>query len=427
MRLPAKAPTLSEMFTSLMAKDKFADELIDRLQSEDNTPTPGGRYRHWQKLQYLEPPDGLTHEMWWLGIKLARQSLLRPWPLRDLQGDPFRFAIPDNLFELLHQIDRQAAGAFAGENSLPEGREKAAFLMRSLQEEAITSSQLEGAVTTRKAAKRMLREERRPRDKSEQMIHNNYQAMLFVTQKAKHRRLDPELVTEIHGILTEGTLDDPKAELPERLRNMCAFANNEDQGPFVHPVIRSILLHFWLAYDHPFVDGNGRTARALFYWSMARQGYWLIEYTSISRLLLRARSRYSRAFLYSETDENDATYFVLHQARTILQAIAELHIYLERKAKDRRRSLEILQDSGALNLGLNHRQLALIRHATDHPGDQYSIRTHKRYHNVSYQTARTDLLGIAEAGLLLQTKVGREFIFLAPDDLQERLAAAARR
>lgn len=202
---------------------------------------------------------------------------------------------------------------------------------------------------------------------------------------------------------------------------MCRFANGESGSGFIHPVVRSILLHFWLAYDHPFVDGNGRTARALFYWSMAKQGYWLIEFTSISRLFVRSRSNYNRAFLYSESDDNDATYFVLHQCRTILDAIDEMYRYLARKMADVKRSHELLRNSGALDLGLNHRQLALIRYAVDHPAVQYTVRAHRNYHNISYQTARTDLLTLSEIGMLLKTKLGREFLFLAPEDLSNRL------
>ena len=146
-----------------------------------------------------------------------------------------------------------------------------------------------------------------------------------------------------------------------------------------------------------------------------------MEYVSISRLLLKARSAYSRAFLYAETDENDTTYFLLHQMRIILRAIDDLHAYLDSKMDERRRSLEILKSSTALKLGLNHRQLALIRHGLDHPGAAYSIQGHAGYHNVSYGTARSDLLGVADAGLFLQTKSGRAFRYLAPEDLDSRL------
>ena len=42
-----------------------------------------------------------------------------------------------------------------------------------------------------------------------------------------------------------------------------AFANAQS-SPFVHPVVKAMALHFAIGFIHPFVDGNGRTARALF-------------------------------------------------------------------------------------------------------------------------------------------------------------------
>ncbi len=449
MRRPPTAPTMLELLTKHIHNDTPDNDLFLRINRDFNTPAPEGRYRHWHKLQHLNPPNGLTHETWWMAIKLARSATLRTWPLQDTKGQTFNFTMPEILLKMVHRIDRRASGSIEGGDFLPGETDKRAFLMRSLQEEAITSSQLEGAATTRKIAKELLRLEKTPKDTSQQMILNNYRGMQFIINNAKHRALDPEMIFELHGLLTEETLDDASAvgrfrrdseeiavvdndgtvlhdppsarELPTRLQAMCDFANDDTEEPFVHPVIRSILLHFWLAYDHPFVDGNGRTARALFYWSMARRGYWLIEFTSISRLLLRARAQYNRSFLYVESDENDATYFILHQCRTIQKAIDELHDYLENKMKAAQRSRKILRHSGAIDLGLNHRQLALIRHAVDHPGMQYSIRSHRIYHNVSYQTARTDLLQVAKLDLLIQTKVGKAFYFLAPDDLHQRL------
>ena len=57
-----------------------------------------------------------------------------------------------------------------------------------------------------------------------------------------------------------------------------------------------------LAFIHPFVDGNGRTARSLVYWYMMKKGYWLTEYLSISRIIYRNKAQYEKAFLYTEAD-----------------------------------------------------------------------------------------------------------------------------
>jgi Fic family protein len=181
--------------------------------------------------------------------------------------------------------------------------------------------------------------------------------------------------------------------------------------------VRAILLHFWLAYDHPFVDGNGRTARALFYWAMLHNGYWLFEYISISNILRKAPAKYERSFLYTETDDNDLTYFLVMQSRVIRRAIRELHIYIERKTTEMR---EVESHMRALDL-FNHRQAEVIRHALKHPGQRYTFTSHQKSHNIVYQTARTDLLDLSQRGVLAKKKRGKQMVFVAPEDISERL------
>ncbi|MEW6766357.1 MAG: Fic family protein [Pseudomonadota bacterium] len=412
-------------------------------------PMVNGAYLHWDELRHRPAPEGMSHDLWWLALKMARQGQLRPLQLLDKHGEPIRFGMPEPVLRQLGAIDREAAGRISLPDQVVSGSDRDHYIVNSLIEEAITSSQLEGASTTRIVAEAMLREGRDPRDHSEHMIFNNFMAMQWIRER-KDQALTPGLVLELHRILTEDTLDDPAdagrlrlrddvrvidhrdqvvlheppsaSTLPERLERLCAFANgSEDDDPFVPPVLRAILLHFMLGYDHPFVDGNGRTARALFYWSMARQGYWLMEYLSISHIIKRAPSRYARAFLHVETDGNDATYFLLHQLGVIREAIHALQAYLARKSAEQRDTEQLLRTSSALRGRFNHRQLAMLTHALKHPGHAYGIEGHQRSHDVAYATARADLLGLAEAGLLEQSKRGRALLFVVPDDLRQRI------
>ena len=201
---------------------------------------------------------------------------------------------------------------------------------------------------------------------------------------------------------------------------LCKFANGAGSDePFIHPVIRAILVHFGLAYDHPFVDGNGRTARALFYWSMLKQGYWLTEFISISRAIKNARSQYDRAFVYTETDANDTTYFILNQLKVLRTAIDDLSVYLRRKAQEVRdveKKLRVRDD-------LNNRQLALLGHALRHPDERLTIEGHQMMNRVVYQTARTDLLGLVQHGFLEQGKSGKKLYFTPVRDLARRLSS----
>lgn len=401
-------------------------------------------YLHWDKLRHLTPPQGMTRREWWITIKLSRFKHLQPLALIDKKGAAFRFAVPLMIQENLHQIDLGAGGLISLPEPIatPETRDR--YLMRSLMEEAITSSQLEGAATTREVAKEMIRSGRPPRDLGERMILNNFTTMQEI-RTLKNEPLSPELLFHLHRQITEGTMEKPSAagrlrtaeetcfvgddfgevyhlpppagELPERIKKMCAFANGETPDFFVHPVVRAMILHFWLAYDHPFLDGNGRTARALFYWAMLRHDYWLFEFLSISSILRKAPARYARSFLYTETDDNDLTYFLVAQTEVIKQAITQLHRDLERRAGQLR---ELEHHLRALTL-LNHRQSALIHHALEHPGFTYTIAGHQRSHRVAYQTARTDLLHLAEKGLLRQRQAGKKMTFSSPADLSERL------
>ncbi|HET7121781.1 MAG TPA: Fic family protein [Solirubrobacterales bacterium] len=413
---------------------------------------PRHEYLHWDRLQRLQPPAGLSSKQWWLKIKLTRSDEFRPLPLVDKQGKPFGYTLPDIVLRHLHHVDQRCAGEVAMDEVVTSEREAGRrFLVNSLMEEAIRSSQLEGATTSRVVAKEMLRTGRAPRDRSELMILNHFRALEFMREEMG-KELTPELILELHRIVTEGTLKDPTAagrlqrpgedrvavfdhdgrdpvhvpppaeELPERMELLCEFANEGEGDPFVHPVVRAILLHFWIAYDHPFEDGNGRTARILFFWAMQSRGYWLAEYLPISRLIRNAPAKYGRAFMEAETDGGDGTYFLIHQLTVIERAIADLHLYLERKVSEVRDMERMLEE----NADLNGRQIALLAAAARRPEAIYSFSSHARSHRVSHETARSDLRELVGRGFLVPRRKGRQHLFEPTRDLPERLRESDR-
>jgi Fic family protein len=373
----------------------------------------------------------------------------RPIALKDANGRPFILSIIDTLQEALHRIDLSAGGQVEIPELVLNHEAKDRYIVRSLIEEAITSSQLEGAATTREVAKAMIRAGRPPRDRSEQMIMNNYRTMQHISS-VKNEPLTKKLVFELHRMVTLDTLDDPSgagrfrladesvavtnqyeevlhvpppaSELEDRMALMCEFANGGAATGFIHPAVRSMILHFWLAYDHPFIDGNGRTARALFYWSMLNKGYWLCEFISISQIILKAPVKYGRAFLYTETDSNDLTYFLVYHAEILQKAIEALLADVHARSKQLRSLEHELKGIAQLN----HRQRDLISHALRHPDQPYTIDTHKNSHRVVYQTARADLLDLAKRGLLVRQKRGRTWHFVPVPDLEARLKSSPR-
>ncbi len=415
---------------------------LSKLIEMQMGPTVQDKYLHWDKLRYKKAPEGLDSEHWWCGIKLARRSLYQLLPFLDYHGNPHQFAMPSSVLKTLNELNEILYGT-------PFSLLDDSYVHAQI-EEAITSSQLEGASTTHRVAKEMLLKGRKPKDISERMITNNYQAMLFI-REMKEEELTVKMVFELHKILTENTLDDaemtgqfrkesddihvwdpveqqvvhtpPKAaELPKRLELLCDFANDRLENFSIDPLVKAILLHYCLAYDHPFIDGNGRTARALFYWSLLHAGYPLIQYISISEILRKGPIQYGRAFLYTETDDNDTTYFIVHQLEVISKAINALKDHLKHKIKETEEIDKLLENSQA-NFPMNHRQKALLVHALKHPKTHYFIEIHRKCNDVTYDTARNDLLSLAKFGFLIKQKQGKAFSFVVAPNLKSLLGS----
>ena len=287
-------------------------------------------YYYWDKVKY-NTPKGIKKEDFWALVKYSRTANSKTYSFNTCT---FSLFLTNKMQEYLHNFDMNFGGTIASSDILLD-KNKQYYLLSSIMEEAIASSQMEGASTTRKVAKEMLRKQSKPKDKSQQMILNNYNTIRYLSEH-KNDNLSPELLLTIHKQITEKTLDNPKDEgqfrsdnniyvvngitgevaheppsfrqIKKVVQQLCRFINEDKE--FIHPIIKAIILHFMISYLHPFVDGNGRTARSLFYWYMLKKGYWLTEYLSISRIIYKSKTQYEKAFLYTEHDDFDLGYFV---------------------------------------------------------------------------------------------------------------------
>lgn len=397
-------------------------------------------YLHWEQLRYKPLPEGIpsntAHEDYWAAIKFHRAVGRRYLPFKPKSQDDMKFSFgrPDCLLAALRHIDLKSGGTVSSGDEVIGRQDGQRFLTRSVIEEPFSSSVLEGAATTRVRAHAMIEKGEMPISRDDRMVLNNYEAMMFVKEHI-NSPLTPEIVLECHRIVTQGTLDRPDmsgryrdnndvvvgddygevfhqppdySELADRMKDLCDFANssNDEDEPYIHPIVRAIILHFALAFDHPFVDGNGRTARALFYWSVLRSGYWMMEYLSISTIIKNAPVRYGKAFLYTETDDNDVTYFIMHQLDVIKKAIVELEKYLDRQKQKYRANEQLLSRET-----LNHRQKYLLTEFIRGRIFVISIKDHQSQHSVSYLTARKDLDDLERDGWLKKNAVGRKYIY----------------
>ncbi len=392
------------------------------LQSGELVKSINSEYLYWDKVKYKKTT--LTSLELWTAVKFSR--LLK----RQYIGFGkyiFSFTSTDYMLKMLHNFDLNIGGSLGSNVGIVE-TDKSKYLISSIMEEAISSSQMEGAATTRKKAKEMLQKELKPKNKSEQMILNNYETIQYITQ---HRNDDLSLenLLYIHSLITKNTLDKPQdegllrsnddiyvvnhttsevvhqpphyGEVNDLLTALCDFFN-KDSGDFIHPIIKGIIIHFMIAWIHPFSDGNGRTARTLFYWYMLKKGYWLTEYLSISRIIKDTKNQYEKAYLYTENDENDLTYFVTYHLKTMEKAFDALKEYIRRKQKEAKHAAQFLKIPN-----INERQAQIIKLLHEESDRILNIKEMENRFQVSNFTARSDLKGLEELGFLTIIQVNK--------------------
>lgn len=382
-------------------------------------------YLYWSDVKYKKCPSNVDIppiELW-ACVKFSRMlKELVVWKKYNIS-----FSLTNNMQCLCHYFDMNFGGSW-GNNSLIPTKSKEQYLINSLMEEAISSSQMEGASTTRKVAKEMLRKEISPRSRSEQMIYNNYNSIRFIVNH-KNEPLTEELLLKVHALMTYKTLENPADEgrfrdnddvvvensvtheivhtppsytdIPEFIKTLCAFFNDVENRVFIHPIIRAIIVHFMIAYVHPFADGNGRTARALFYWYMLKSGYWLTEYLSISKVIYRSKASYEKAYLYAEADKNDIGYFITYHLRALDLAFKELKRYIEKKSQQQ-------QTLDFIKLGnLNERQAMILSLLNENPRLILTVKELQNRFAVSHPTVKLDVDALVERGFLDKIAVNK--------------------
>ena len=421
IELPPKIDKKTLVNVLLKGIDPNIKPVVDKVNAD---------YEYWDKAKYNKLPEGFTPQMLWANVKASRlRSMIPVWNKYSIN-----LCVTSQMQRLCHEFDMKF-GSFWEVEGDTQSSEKKYYLSSSLMEEAIYSSKMEGASTTRIVAKDMLRKKKSPQNKSQQMIVNNYNTIQYIVEH-KDEPLTEELLLTIHRLMTEKTLNNPEdagrfrtndkvvvadmvegdiiytppsfQEIPEFVESLCDFFNNDNPRTFIHPIIRGIIVHFMLAFMHPFVDGNGRTARALFYWYMLREGYKLTEYMSISRVIAKSKSNYEKAFRYVENDGNDMGYFVAYNLGALQISFQQLRDYIQRKQREKSAASSFMMAGN-----INQRQALVLQRLKEEPETIFTVKDVQEQFSVSSMTARKDLSDLVKQGYMTEialNKVTRGYI-----------------
>jgi Fic family protein len=266
------------------------------------------------------------------------------------------------------------------------------------------------------------------------MIYNNFRAMNKI-KEFKDKKLTKELILELHKIITNDTLEKTEFEgnfrktnninvvenisgkiiysppnfdeVESLIEEFCELYNGENQKDFLHPITKAIILHFKIGWIHPFVDGNGRLARTIFFLSLIKDNYWLFEFISISRIIKDSPAQYAKAYLNCEKDENDLTYFIIYNLEKIEIAFSDLKKYIKRKLnqennKDKYLKIEEIGD-------MNQAKILSLYELKNK--SYYTIKELSEELILSKETIKKNLLFLVEKKYLLKKLNGNKFIF----------------
>ncbi|WOD44675.1 Fic family protein [Hwangdonia lutea] len=396
-------------------------EVFNKIENE---------YLYWDSVKYLKYKNAVPEDIW-QNVKFKRSLNSKNITIKSAHLKKSIWAsynVNEFLQKKLHYLDFNFGAGLQKEKLLSD-IDKQSYLNNALMEESIFSSMIEGATTTRVKAKDMLRKNKKPKNKSEQMILNNYKTIQYISEH-QDDNISVEKLYDIHRLVTENTLEvenvgvfrntnevhvmneitgeivhtPPKfEELDALMQSFCEFFNNNPKEDFIHPIVKASILHFLMGYIHPFVDGNGRTARAIFYWYLLKNGYWLTEYLSISRVIMKTKVQYEKAYLYTEIDDMDVTYFIHYQVKVLMRAFEELKTYVAKKKKEQSKLSKYLKLDG-----INERQATILQKIEDDNNRFFTVKEIENTFNITNQTARTDIEELVDRKFLKKIAINKK-------------------
>lgn len=268
---------------------------------------------------------------------LLRENFARPLPLRDFAGRELVY-LPDLAQISTNGMKRLLAPPVDGQP----------FGLQAMTEEIHATLQIESIHSTRHSIRQILSGSA-PRSQEEARIYGMKRGLDFIARR--DNAITEENLHRLYQLSTGDFLpeedrllpgqryrhDDvyivggrkprpglPARQLPRAMADLVAFARAQDGINELH---KAAILHFALAFYHPYFDGNGRTARLLHLWYLVQQGYPAALFTPFSRYIAERKAGYYRA--YEQVEENstlagytDVTPFLSYFCRAVYDRLS---------------------------------------------------------------------------------------------------------
>lgn len=356
-------------------------------------------------------------------LALHKQHFYQELPLHDFDGNPMVYL--DNAV----QIPLSAARVL-----LTPQQSARLYGTRAMEEEILSTFRIEQIDTSRESVRRILSGQA-PGDDEEHRIYGMKQGLEFIADRShaiteenlfrlyqmtigdflpEEDRLLPGHWYRNDGVTvidskTEHT-DLPWQKLPAYMKELVTFAAEKAAQ---NDLIKASVLHFALAYLHPYFDGNGRMARLLHLWYLVQQGYSSALFVPMSRFVEESCARYYKAYTRVEQNQQisgvlDVTPFLVYFAESVYYRLGE--------DQPQPRTLQVFEE--ALRQGkVTEKERALWQFVlTAYGSEEFSTkRLEKDFGNAAYATIRSFVLKFERLGLLASVHYGNRVKYRIQD------------
>lgn len=362
-----------------------------------------------KKLGYKYPKADLQEF-----VALLKENFYHKLPLNDFDGERIVF------LESVTQVSLSAVRIL-----LTPQRSDHLFGAKAMEDEILSTFRIEQINTTRDSVRRVLAGHS-PRNEDEHRVYGMKRGLEFIADPSHtitegnlyrlYQMTIGEFLPEEDQLLpgnryrhdTVYVVDAkvehtglPYSKLPEYMAALIKFAQENAE---TNALLKAAILHFYLAYLHPYFDGNGRMARLLHLWYLVQQGYSSALFVPLSRYVEESRNRYYNAFSLVERNQEisgivDLTPFLTYFIEQVYRPLGENK--MESHAMDSFKE--------ALAQGqITEKEAALWQFVLSCYGnEEFSTKQlEKDFGNAAYATIRSFVLKFESLGMLASTRYG---------------------
>lgn len=308
--------------------------------------------------------------------------------------------------------------------------QQSAYGAKALEEEIVATSAIESIDFSRDSVRNIMKG-LAPKDEEENRIFGLKQGFEFISDK--RNKITEENIYKLYMMTIGNFLDTEdklkpgnyyrhdtvyimshKVEhsgidykkLPKYMQSFVEFANVDDK---INDLLKATILHFYIAYLHPYFDGNGRMARLIHMWFLIQKGYESTLFVPFSSYIEKSRKKYYDSYTLIEENYKlsgviDITPFLLYFIQNVYEKMTDDAVKTD--------TLELY--SSALAEGkITEKESMLWKFVlSTYAGDIFTTKQlEKDFGNAAFATVRSFVMKFTDLGLLNAQKMKNKVLY----------------